>query len=224
MRTHNNEGKDMANEQRISSLLTGTRKSIVANLLGKDTTAVELVNILKINESAIRRHLDLLEKEGFVASKFEISGKGRPKKMYSLTLQGRSLFPRKTGELLSFLIQRTSQRYGEKEVESLMVSVARDLVKQLVTKKVEGTLSSRLSHLVRFLNDYGFFTSLSKHGNKFVIEYRNCVFEDVINQFGKYICKIDEEITREIARNVIIEWKECIAKGDKRCLQVISPT
>jgi len=213
----------MANEQRLPSLLTGTRKSIVANLLGNDTTAVELATILKINESAIRRHLDSLEKEGFITSRFEISGRGRPKKVYSLTSQGRSLFPRKTRELLSFLIQRVTQRYGEKEVESLMLSVAKDFAKQLVTKKVEGTLFSRLNQLVQFLDDYGFFTSLSKQKGKFVIEYRNCVFEDVISQFGKYICKIDEEITREIAGNVNIEWKECIAKGDRKCLQVISP-
>jgi len=214
----------MPNEQRFQSLLTGTRKSIVANLLGKDITAIELAMVLKINESAIRRHLDSLEKEGLIFSRFEISGKGRPKKLYSLTLQGRSLFPRKTRELLSFLIQRVTQRYGEREMESLMLSVAKDFAKQLITKKVEGTLFGRLNHLTRLLDDYGFFTSLTKHGNKFVIEYRNCVFEDVINQFGKYICKIDEKITREIAGNVNIEWKECIARGDKRCLQVISPT
>jgi len=213
----------MTNEQRCPSLLTGTRKSIVVNLLGNDTTAVELATILKINESAIRRHLDFLEKEDFIISRFEISGKGRPKKIYSLTSQGRSLFPRKTRELLSFLIQRATQRFGEREVESLMLSVAKDFVKQLVTKKVEGTLSSRLNQLVQLLNDYGFFASLSKQDNRFVIEYRNCVFEDVISQFGRYICKIDEEITRQVAGNVNIEWKECIAKGDRRCLQEIWP-
>ena len=212
----------MSNGQLLPSLLTGTRKSIVANLLANDTTAVKLATMLKINESAIRRHLDFLEKEGFVFSRFEISERGRPKKVYSLTSQGRSLFPRKTRELLSFLLQRVTQRYGEREAESLMLSVAKDFAKQIVTKKLEGTLFSRLNQLVQFLDDYGFSTSLSKQDDKFVIEYRNCVFEDVISQFGKYVCKIDEEITREIAGNVNIEWKECIAKGDRRCLQVIS--
>lgn len=212
----------MPNEQRFQTTLTGTRKSIVANLLGNDATALELAAILNINESAVRRHLDLLEKEGVVTSKFEIHERGRPKKMYSLTLQGRRLFPRKTRELLASLIQKATQRYGEKEIESLMLSVAKDFAKQAVTKKVEGTLFNRLSQLVNFLNDYGFFTSLSGQDDKFVIEYKNCVFEDVIDQFGKYICRIDEEITREIAGNVQIEWKECIANGDRRCLQVIS--
>jgi len=214
----------MAKEQRFPIFLTGTRKSIVANMLGKDATTIELATILKINESAIRRHFDTLEKEGFVISKFEISGRGRPKKVYTLTLQGRNLFPRKTQELLYFLLQSATKRYGEKEMMSLMLSVAKDFARQIIPKKVEGSLFSRLSQLVQFLDDYGFFTSLSKQGDNFVIEYRNCVFEDVIGQFGKYVCKIDEEIAREIAGNVNIEWKECIAKGDKRCLQVISPT
>ncbi|MFQ6080349.1 MAG: helix-turn-helix transcriptional regulator [Candidatus Bathyarchaeia archaeon] len=214
----------MSSERLIHSLLGETRRLLIANLLGKEVNAIELARKLGINESAVRRHLDALEREGLVSSKFERRERGRPKKMFSLTADGRAMFPRKSRALFSLLIQAITRRYGEEEVSSLMSVVAKNFAEKLITKEVRGDLENRLKQLVQLLDDYGFFTSLSKRGDKYVIEYRNCVFEDIIPQFGKYICKIDEEVTRKVAGEVDIEWKERIAEGDKRCLQIISPS
>ena len=196
----------------------------MVKLLGKDANAIELARKLGINESAVRRHLDALEREGLVSSRFERCERGRPKKMFSLTANGRGMFPRKSGAFLSLLSQAITRRYGEEEVSLLMSVVAKDFAEKLITKEIRGDLENRLKQQVQLLDDYGFFTSLSKRGDEYVIEYRNCVFEDVIPQFGKYVCKIDEEITRKVAGEVSIEWKERIAEGDKRCLQIISPS
>lgn len=214
----------MSSEKLVYPLLGETRRHLMVNLLGKDANAIELARKLGINESAVRRHLEALEREGLVSSKFERRKRGRPKKMFSLTADGRGMFPRKSGKLLSLLFQTITRRYGEEEVSSLMSVVAKDFAEKLITKEIRGDLENRLKQLVQLLDDYGFFTTLSKRGDKYVIEYRNCVFEDVIPQFGKYVCKIDEEVTRVVAGEVGIEWKERIAEGDKRCLQIISPS
>ncbi len=193
------------------------------NLLGKDANAVELARSLGINESAVRRHLDALEREGLIYSRFERRERGRPKKMFSLTGVGERMFPRKSGELISLLIEAITLRYGEEEVASLTSMVAKELAERLVLKEIRGNLENRLEQLVKLLDDYGFYASLSKSGENYIIEYRNCVFGDFVPQFGKFVCEIDEEITRKVAGEVSIEWKERIAEGDKRCLQVISP-
>lgn len=212
----------MPDEKLIRSLFGETRRLLIENLLGKDANAIELARKLGIHESAVRRHLDTLERKGLVSSRFERCEKGRPKKMYSLTVEGRAMFPRKSGVLLSLLIQAITRRYGKDEVSSLMSLVAKNFAEKLITKEIRGDLENRLNQLVQLLDDYGFFTSLSKHGDKYVIEYRNCVFEEVIPWFGKHVCSLDEEVTRKVAGDVIIEWMERIAEGDKRCLQVIS--
>ena len=214
----------MLSERPIYPLLGETRRLLLVNLLGKDANAIELARKLGVNESAVRRHLDALEREGLVSSRFERRERGRPKKMFFLTADGRGMFPRKSGALLSLLIQKITRRYGEEEVSSLMSAVAKDFAEKLITKEIRGDLENRLKQLVQLLDDYGFFTSLSKRGDKYVIEYRNCIFEDVIPQFRKYVCNIDEEVTRKVAGDVGIEWKERIAEGDKRCLQIISPS
>ncbi|MBS7281617.1 MAG: winged helix-turn-helix transcriptional regulator, partial [Candidatus Freyarchaeota archaeon] len=46
----------------IIHLLKETRAAIFYNLLEKDSTAIELSKKLNINESAIRQHLDILER------------------------------------------------------------------------------------------------------------------------------------------------------------------
>ncbi len=107
-------------------------------------------------------------------------------------------------------------------MELLMSLVAKDFVETFITKEIKGDLESRLGQLVQLLNDYGFFASLSKRGDKYIIEYRNCVFEDIIPQFGTRICKIDEGIVKKISGDVDIKWMERIAKGDKKCIQIIS--
>jgi len=194
------------------------------NLLGKDANSVELAKKIGINESAIRRHLESLEKEGIVFSRFERYDRGRPKKIFSLTAYGKTFFPRKSKTLLALLAQNITRRYGEKELELLMSLVAKDFVETFITKEIKGNLGSRLGQLVQLLNDYGFFASLSKRGNNYIVEYRNCVFEDAIPQFGMCACKIDEGIVRKISGDVDIKWMERIAKGDKKCKQVISPS
>ncbi len=215
-------GLDMVNKRLAAPFFGGTRKSIMMNLLGKDANSVELAKKIGINESAIRRHLEALEKEAIVYSRFERRNRGRPKKIFSLTAYGKTFFPRKNKTLLSLLTQNITQRYGEEEMELLMTLVARDFVDLLVTKEIKGDLESRLEQLVQLLNDYGFFVSLSKRGNKHIIEYRNCVFEDVIPQFGTYACKIDESVVKKIVGDVNIKWMKRIAEGDKKCIQIIS--
>ncbi len=212
----------MANKRLAAPFLGGTRKTIMMNLLGRDANSVELAKKIGINESAVRRHLEALEKEGLVYSRFERRNRGRPKKIFSLTPYGKTFFPRKSKTLLSLLAQNIMQRYGKEEMELLMSLVARDFVDLLITKEIKGNLESRLEQLVQLLNDYGFFASLSKRRNNFIIEYRNCVFEDVIPQFGTYLCKIDEGVVKKIAGDVDIKWMERIAKGDKKCVQIIS--
>lgn len=215
-------GLDMANSKLTAPFLGGTRKSIMMNLLGKDANSVELASTIGINESAIRRHLETLEKEGLVFSKFQRFNKGRPKKIFALTANGKAVFPRKSKELLSFLARKITQRYGEEEMELLMSSVAKDFAETFMPKEMKGNLESRLRRLVQLLNDYGFFASLSKDWDKYIIEYRNCVFEDIIPQFGTYICKIDENIVKKIAGDVDIKWTSRIARGDRKCTQIIS--
>jgi predicted ArsR family transcriptional regulator len=212
----------MANKRLTAPFFGGTRKSIMINLLSKDTNSVDLAKKIGINESAIRRHLETLEKEGLAYSRFERHKRGRPKKIFSLTAYGKTFFPRKSKTFLSLLAQNIMQRYGEEEMETLMSSVARNFVDLLITKEMTGDLTSRLEQLVQLLNDYGFFASLSKRGNKYIIEYRNCVFGDITPQFGTYLCKIDESIVKKIAGDVNIKWLKRIAKGDKKCVQVIS--
>lgn len=211
----------MANKRLTAPFFGGTRKSIMINLLSKDTNSVDLAKKIGINESAIRRHLETLEKEGLVYSTFERHKRGRPKKIFFLTAYGKTFFPRKNKTFLSLLVQNIMQRYGKEEMETLMSLIARDFVDLLVTKEIKGNLSSRLEQLIQLLNDYGFFASLSKRGNKYIIEYHNCVFGDLVPQFGVYLCKIDENVVKKFAGDVNIKWLKRIAKGDKKCVQVI---
>jgi predicted ArsR family transcriptional regulator len=121
-----------------AGVLSDTRIRILKLLLLEDSSPGLISNRLGIKEFAIRRHLDILEKEGLVAPSLRKTGDvGHPLKVYSLTKKGRKLeiFPNQQknysfsslkifssdmGENLSFLFSRTSQKTYQGSFPSIL--------------------------------------------------------------------------------------------------------
>ncbi|HJS81410.1 MAG TPA: ArsR family transcriptional regulator, partial [Nitrososphaera sp.] len=73
----------------------GTKQRILDLLLASPKSAGEVAEALQIQKSAARVHLEALQSQQAVRSKFRIERMGRPRKVYELTEEGRELFPRK---------------------------------------------------------------------------------------------------------------------------------
>lgn len=57
---------------------------------------LEIAQKLGISEMAVRKHIQVLEKDGFITSSIQRQTKGRPSKLYQLTSKGEDLFPKNT--------------------------------------------------------------------------------------------------------------------------------
>lgn len=172
-----------------------TRTKILKHLLGKDLSAIDLSEKLEINESAVRRHLSILEEKDLVRHYFRKMGRGRPKKLFSLTSSGRELFPKKTGLFLQILIQKVREKFGKEAIETLLTEMAEEL-KEYFLSKEGGNLREQLEELLKALDDFGFFPSLHEEENSFIIEYRNCVFDKAAQELGQLLCKLHTELLR----------------------------
>ncbi|MFW6375916.1 MAG: helix-turn-helix transcriptional regulator [Thermoplasmatota archaeon] len=199
-----------------------TRTDILKYLLGNQMTALELKEVLCINESAVRRHLQKLENRGLIEHHFEKASKGRPKKYYKLTDEGMELFPRETDLLLNILIKRLEQHLPEEEMEEIMRRVGDDIKDYLEPQGEYEDMEEKLNKLIENFNRLGFFCSFKKQNGKYQIEYRNCIFSDVSKNFAKYICGIHEETMRDVLGDDIdFEQTSSILAGDEVCQQVI---
>ncbi|MEM3421792.1 MAG: helix-turn-helix transcriptional regulator [Candidatus Hadarchaeum sp.] len=208
----------------VMSILKETRAAIFYHLLNKDCTAIELKKKLAINESAIRRHLDVLERDGLVSHYFQRTSIGRPKKMYRVTPLGKKLLPKKTDVLFSLLVRKIMATYGEVTLKSMIVGISDDLAASflsLVKYRQPENVEKRLKEIVRFFDDFGFFASISKHDTEYSISYKNCVFRDVLPELGGALCEMHRRTVVKMLGTGDIKLEKCIARGDSFCSQRI---
>ncbi|MFX1319812.1 MAG: helix-turn-helix transcriptional regulator [Promethearchaeota archaeon] len=167
--------------RKLSSLIAGTRRVILEQLLKADANAVSLADDLDINISAIRGHLDILELAGLISSSYEHAKRGRPKRIYSLTPLAYSLFPTQTTQIISALIDVILRSFDERTTSSLIRQVIVTLWQQILPEKLSGNLIDRLREVVEALDRYGFYASLSLIDNQYAIVIRNDVFRPTLS-------------------------------------------
>ncbi len=228
---------------------SNTKEKILELLLAGSKTAAEVSKVLKIQKSAARVHLESLQAEGHVKSRFKIERLGRPKKVYMLTDYGRELFPRKYDTILNLLLKKIMEKDGgREEAKKLVESIADDIAAGIRSKidysqGPDGTKAG-LKDAVKILNaaanELGFVSSVSKQEPKngeeqvsssnetiFSIESRNCILHRVALENQDIICHglHDRIIKKSLVGNkakVKVELKECMALGHECCRHTIA--
>ncbi len=198
-----------------------TRTRILDELLDKDLSALELADILDINESAVRRHLKKLENRGLIDSYFEKAVKGRPKKYFQITEKGERLFPKKTELILDILIKNLIDLYEGDEMETISDRVAEDLKDYFPPVEDGEDFHRRVEKIVEGSKELGFYTSYIKEDDHYSIKHRNCVFGNITGEEASWLCEVHMKIMRDLLGDVSIEQKSSMLKGDKVCLQIV---
>lgn len=213
-----------------------TRLKILALLLDGEKTAGQIANVLDIQTSASRVHLESLASEGYVKSRFSLEKIGRPKKVYRLTDYGREQFPRKYDVILNMLLKKIADKRGDKEARELIEAIA-DTVGADITAKIQNTgkklnFEESLKVLNATSNELGFISTISKLADRkndqssFVLQSNNCILHKVAANNQDNICHglHDRIILQSLggALNVDVNLKECIARGDACCRHIIT--
>jgi predicted ArsR family transcriptional regulator len=219
-----------------ADILGGNTKELILNLLLEGSkTAGEIANKLKIQKSAIRTHLESLQKEQSVTSYFKIERLGRPKRVYELTESGRELFPRKYDQILLLILQQIESteghEYMKKIIESIADNIAYDIHDRI--KKGSSSIEESISILNSASNDMGFMSSFYEEadnndssGTAYSIISRNCIVHKAAIRHQDAICHglhdriIQKSLDGKI--NAKVQLKECIALGDKHSRHTIT--
>jgi predicted ArsR family transcriptional regulator len=108
-----------------------TRRTVV-ELLKRcgPLTVADLGARLGVSAVAVRRHLELLERDGFVVQTLQPSSRGRPAHLYSLTSEGHELFPRAYDQLALYLLAAAGAAFGADAVDELFARRQRALAER----------------------------------------------------------------------------------------------
>lgn len=202
----------------LTSNLLKEKRSEIINLLkehGKMTVDVLAVE-LRLTKVSVRRHLELLEKDGLVSFQTEWQERGRPHHVYSLTEKAESLFP-KTYDIFARDLLRVTQRcYGERGVLKILSTRADEMVATLRPQLESLGFDERVEKLAALLIERGYLAECQRmpDGSYTLIE-RNCPTINVAYEFSQ-VCHQEKRLYTELLGSEVIR-EQRIASGDQIC-------
>lgn len=105
----------------LVDLLGDTRARVVEQLRHGAQQVADLADALGLSEVAIRRHLQVLEGDGLVeAETVRRDGPGRPGAQYELTQRAQRLFPDRSGELATELLDYLEGVHGREALHDFL--------------------------------------------------------------------------------------------------------
>jgi predicted ArsR family transcriptional regulator len=207
----------------LVSLLGESRAAIVQRLERRgDASVAELAHHLGISEVATRRHLGLLEDEGFVAARTVNQGRGRPAARYQLTADARRLFPAAYDQLAAEALDFLTETQGRAGVRSFLRWRLERQVAELGQAITAEDLEDRLAQLADALSAAGFSASVAEDGTSFTLTQDHCAIEDIAREHPEVCAFEAATFSAVLGDEVRVRRRTTLTRGDTACVCCIS--
>ncbi len=214
----------MESELAVSPLLGSVKSSILSMLESGERSVTSLSNELGINKTAVKEHMDFLEKKGYVKSFFKREPTGRPSKCYEITNYGMQLFPKKYPELMVTFLDEVKKEYGEMKLNLILGRVADRLMEKAglidstgVSKNREEKIA-KLRSFVDALNNLGYYAKMEVDGETVRIIRHNCIFYEIAKNNRNVICDVlgKDLIQKSVENRFTLVEK--FSEGSNKCV------
>jgi predicted ArsR family transcriptional regulator len=163
--------------------MQSTRSRIIDLLhnLG-EATIDDLTHHLLMAPSTVRRHLDVLQRDGQVAMRHVRRAAGRPHFAFALTTAGHDALPHHhmrvtTGvieELLALKPRDTKDKTGYELAYLVFDRLTGRLVRACKPRVTAATLQERLQQTIEALGDVGLEFQVTEHDSAYFVQGRGC--------------------------------------------------
>ena len=180
--------------------MDGTRLSILNSLQHRPATVDQLSAELGFAAAAVRRHLEILQRDRLVDYEPVRKKPGRPEHLFALTEDGQELMPKRYHLLLQRLLQTltlSANGSGDAPVKDLLTLVARTMVEEHRSRAMDGEETDRIALLRRILEDEQFSPVITDSPDGIQVTLHNCPYRGVANQ-SDVICTLDRELIAEV--------------------------
>lgn len=186
-------------------------------------TVDELSTKLEITRNAIRQHLAVLEKDGFVTLGASRPTGGRPEQLYILTEAGKELFPRHYTWFAQLIVESIKQESGEEGLKQRMGAMGALVAKELQQQNsVPGNNQQKIEKLATIMKQLGYDTdSVKVIDGTPAIEANNCIFHNLAIK-NPEICQFDIALMSTFTDSTI-NHEECMASGGNVCRFKFTP-
>ncbi|WP_213410761.1 helix-turn-helix transcriptional regulator [Xylanibacillus composti] len=181
----------------------------------------ELAVQLGVTEMAVRRHIQSLEKDGFLQSAAVKLPKGRPLHRYMLAPEADKLFPKNYNVLALDLLEELEQE-DSAMVERLFERRKARLAERYTERMKGKTLSEKVTLLAQIQDESGYMVRVhpDEEGGYTLVEH-NCPISHVAYRYQQ-ACRCELQLFRQLLDSEV-ERTECLAKGGQKCSYQIRP-
>jgi predicted ArsR family transcriptional regulator len=178
---------------------TSTRDQILVLLKKQqELTVASVAAQLDITEMAVRRHLNTLEKDGYVKANLVRQSMGRPVNIYRLTSGGEELFPRDYSSLAIDMLRGTEQINGPDVVWELLLQRNNRLIRKHEKRLSSKDFDGKVNELARIQNEDGYMVELVREENgSYGLKQFNCPLFKAAKQFPD-LCKAERALFQEM--------------------------
>ena len=204
-------------------LLGETRAAGIASLRTHGTrTASELADDLGISDVAVRKHIQVLEDDGYVTHEVVKQPRGRPAAEYRLTDEARALFPHRYAAMANELLEFLQEEHGRDGVRSYLDWRARRQLEQLEDVVTAEGLHERLDQLADALTAAGYEASVSADDGTF--QLKHCAVYDVASEHPEMCAHEAATFKRLLGDDVKLSRRLTLASGGDACVCTLTPT
>ncbi|GGP10719.1 helix-turn-helix transcriptional regulator [Oceanobacillus neutriphilus] len=196
-----------------------TTKDKILDYLKKERslTVSDLTDLLDMTHMAIRKHLNILERDGLIISKEVKQPVGRPSQMYSLTERGERLFPKNYEGISVEFLHDIKEMYGEEAIRTLFKRREQRLTKEYIKRIEQKSNHDKINELSKIQTEKGYMTNLSQidENSYELIEY-NCPILAVASDF-KAACTCETQMFKNVLETDNVKRVCCKSDGDNYC-------
>ncbi len=187
--------------------------------------ADELAHELGVSKQCVRKHLDVLERDGYVEHNRERRERGRPSNVYRLTAKATTeLFPKRYDLLARSVLQQVNAVWGERGLNRIFCGCAEEMIGRF-RPRLEGLgFDARVKRLSELLDEEGYDAEVEKlEDGSYLLSEWNCPLTDVARDY-RQLCERELQVYRELLETEVFRESR-IAGGATRCIyRILRPT
>jgi predicted ArsR family transcriptional regulator len=196
----------------------------------------ELANVMKISRMAVHKHLAILQKRGLVESMETRGQVGRPRMVYQLTSQSKTVFPKSYSAIATHALDFIERNMGKEAVEKVLRERQGELFDQYYKRLSDLDFDKRVKELAKIRDEEGYMAESKKvssksngsrnssrlgiregqeRGGKHVLLEYNCPIIHIAEKHWE-ACSVETELFEKLL-DAKIETTHRAAKGDLIC-------
>ncbi|HEX8686674.1 MAG TPA: HTH domain-containing protein [Pyrinomonadaceae bacterium] len=204
----------------VATLKTGlgaSRAGVVQQLRARGASgADELAEALGVTKQCVRKHLDALERGGYVEHAQARGDRGRPAHVFRLTPKAEELFPKRYDLFARSVLRQIGEVWGERGLNAVFCGCASEMVEGWRPQLAGLNFDARVGRLTELLRETGYEAEAERLGDgSYLLTEWNCPQAELAREY-RQLCDQELVVYRELLGAEVFRESR-IAGGASRC-------